>query len=54
MDKYLSVEILEKYDVFNVEGVKWLQKRYIEGEDYLYNKLWKIIILNQWFEKNVS
>ena len=52
IDDYLSKQVLEKYQIFNVESVLELKKRYFEGEDYLFNKLWLIIILNQWLEKN--
>ena len=51
-EKYLSKEVLEKHEVFNVEKVKEIEKRYFAGEDYLFNKIWAIIMLNQWLEEN--
>ncbi|MCB0538254.1 MAG: asparagine synthase (glutamine-hydrolyzing) [Chitinophagales bacterium] len=54
MDKYLSIEILNKYNIFDIQEVKIIEQRYKAGEDYLYNKLWQIIILNQWLEKNIG
>lgn len=52
VDKYLDESILQKYGIFNVAKVKEIEKQYFAGEDYLFNKLWLIIILNQWLEKN--
>jgi len=52
-EKYLSTQVLEKYDIFKVEKVKEIEKRYFAGEDYLFNKIWAIIMLNQWLEENV-
>lgn len=54
VDNYLSEEILEKYGMFDVQKVKEMQTRYFAGEDYLFNKLWLIIILNQWLETNAE
>lgn len=53
-EKYLSKEILEKHDIFDVEKVKEIERRYFAGEDYLFNKIWTIIMLNQWLEKHCS
>lgn len=53
-EKYLSKEILEKHDIFDVEKVKKIERRYFAGEDYLFNKIWTIIMLNQWLEKHCS
>lgn len=52
VDSYLNKEILERYQIFNVEKVFEIKKRYFAGEDYLFNKLWLIIILNQWLVTN--
>jgi asparagine synthase (glutamine-hydrolysing) len=41
---YLSVEQLERTAVFNVSYVRNLVDRFFKGEDYLYNRLWVIII----------
>lgn len=53
-DDYLNDSILEKYGMFKLEKVKELKVRYLAGEDYLFNKLWLIIILNQWLESNAE
>ena len=49
---YLAENVLEKHGIFDVKKVKSLEKRYFAGEDYLFNQIWAIIILNQWLEKN--
>jgi asparagine synthase (glutamine-hydrolysing) len=50
VDNYLSEAVLEKYGIFQKDQVLALKQRYFAGEDYLFNKLWLIIILNQWLE----
>jgi hypothetical protein len=45
---------LEKYGMFDIAKVKEIEQRYFAGEDYLFNKLWLIIILNQWLETNAE
>jgi asparagine synthase (glutamine-hydrolysing) len=52
VDKYLHEDVLNKYGIFNTAKVKEIESRYFAGEDYLFNKLWLIIILNQWLETN--
>ena len=54
VDNYLDEKMLEKYGMFDVKKVKEIQHRYFAGEDYLFNKLWLIIILNQWLETNAE
>jgi len=52
IDDYLSNEKLLKYDFYNLDEINNLKERYFNGEDFLFNKIWAIIILNQWLEKN--
>lgn len=52
VDNYLSEAIIEKYGIFNKEHVLSIKQRYFNGEDYLFNKIWLIILLNQWLEAN--
>ncbi|MFT5620716.1 MAG: asparagine synthase (glutamine-hydrolyzing) [Bacteroidia bacterium] len=54
VDDYLDEKILEKYGMFDIAKVKEIEQRYFAGEDYLFNKLWLIIILNQWLETNAE
>jgi asparagine synthase (glutamine-hydrolysing) len=52
VDKYLHEDVLNKYGILETAIVKELETRYFAGEDYLFNKIWLIIILNQWLETN--
>lgn len=52
LDKYTSQSIIEQYNVVNYEAVKKLKEQYQNGKDYLYNRLWLIIVLHWWLEEN--
>ena len=52
LDKYTSVEIIEKYNVVNVQIVQKMKAQYLNGTDYLFNRLWLIIVLHWWLEEN--
>jgi asparagine synthase (glutamine-hydrolysing) len=51
---YLSEEKLRETKVFNPAFVKDLLNRFMGGEDYLYNRLWAIIIIQKFLSKNRS
>lgn len=53
IDHYVSDEMIKKVGWLNPATVKQLLKRFHAGEDYLYVRIWAIIIFNQWYEKNV-
>ena len=53
LDKYTSQTTIEKYNVVNYEVVKKLKEQYQNGKDYLYNRLWLIIVLHWWLEENI-
>lgn len=52
LDKYTSVEIIEKHHVVNVQIVQKMKAKYLSGTDYLFNRLWLIIVLHWWLEEN--
>lgn len=54
LDEYLSDEILNQFKIVNTEEVKTLKKRFFNKEDYLYNRLWLLIVLHKWLKKNIS
>jgi hypothetical protein len=33
------------------DSVEKLKKRFFNGESYLYNRLWALIVWHQWMEK---
>ena len=45
---YLSVENLESTQVFQVAYIRHLVDRFYAGEDYLYNRLWTVIIAQRY------
>jgi asparagine synthase (glutamine-hydrolysing) len=52
MDKYLSPTIINRYGIMSNIFVQQLKQRFLAGEDYLYVRLWTIIILHWWLEEN--
>ena len=52
LDKYTSEEIISKYNVVNAAVVKKIKDQYLNGTDYLFNRLWLIIVLHWWLEEN--
>lgn len=52
VDKYASLAVIEKYNVVNYDIVKKLKEEYHSGKDYLFNRLWLIVVLHWWLEEN--
>jgi asparagine synthase (glutamine-hydrolysing) len=52
LDKFTSEEVIGKYNVVNYAIVKKLKAQYLNGTDYLFNRLWLIIVLHWWLEEN--
>ena len=52
IDDYLSESKIKKYGVLNYEEVNKMKKIFFNGSDFLYNRLWQLIILQMWFDKN--
>ena len=50
--KYTSQEIIQKYDLLNFQCVNKITTEYLNGKDYLYNRVWVIIVLHWWLESN--
>ena len=51
LNEYINEEKLANYSIFDVESVLSIKNRYLKGEDYLFNKLWSIMMLIQWFDE---
>jgi asparagine synthase (glutamine-hydrolysing) len=49
LDKYLSPAVIEECGLVNPEIVRDLVKDFRKGKDYLYNRLWALIILHKWY-----
>lgn len=52
LDKYLNSTIINNYDILTNLYVQELKDRFMAGEDYLYGRLWTIILLHWWLEEN--
>jgi asparagine synthase (glutamine-hydrolysing) len=52
LSDYLNQSIIEKYEIIKYSEVSILKNRFINGEDYLFNKLWNLIILHKFFKDN--
>ncbi|MDN3658345.1 asparagine synthase (glutamine-hydrolyzing) [Ferruginibacter paludis] len=52
LDKYTSEAVIGKYSIVNYMVVNNLKKKYLGGTDYLFNRLWLIIVLHWWLEEN--
>ena len=52
LDKYTSEEVINKYNLVNLTIVNDIKKKYLNGTDYLFNKLWLIIVLHWWLEES--
>lgn len=47
---YLNEAVINKHGVVNYSEIEQLKKRYFLGEDYLYNRIWLLIVLHKFLE----
>ncbi|MCY7411246.1 MAG: asparagine synthase (glutamine-hydrolyzing) [Chitinophagales bacterium] len=52
IDDYLSEETIRKHAVVDYTAVADLKKRFFLGNQFLYNRLWNLIVLHRWLRKN--
>jgi len=52
VEENLSKETIEIYGIVSFNEVSSLTERYYKGEDYLYNRIWLLIVLHKWLKKN--
>jgi asparagine synthase (glutamine-hydrolysing) len=50
INDYLNDAVINKHGVVNYKEVEQLKKRYFLGEDYLYNRIWLLIVLHKFLE----
>jgi asparagine synthase (glutamine-hydrolysing) len=53
IDEYVSESMIRKYGIIEYDEVKDLVNNFFAGRDYLYNRIWLLIVLHIWFKKNV-
>jgi asparagine synthase (glutamine-hydrolysing) len=51
LDKYLSDQVIEECGLVKKEIVCELKQSFLSGRDYLYNKLWTLILLHKWYKE---
>ena len=49
IDQYLSSSLLEECGLVHPHIVEQLKSDFFGGNDYLYNRLWTLILLHKWF-----
>jgi asparagine synthase (glutamine-hydrolysing) len=54
VEENLSKKVIEKYGFVKFEYVEDLKKQFWEGKNYLYNRLWILIVLHKWLQKNIG
>ncbi len=54
IDKYLNPETIQKTGVVNSGNVAGLLKRFEQGEDFLYNRIWALILLHKWMTEHAA
>ncbi|HEY3402708.1 MAG TPA: asparagine synthase (glutamine-hydrolyzing) [Ohtaekwangia sp.] len=52
IDQYLSRESVQKLGLFNYDRVNSLVKSFLHGRDYLYNRVWVLIVIHKWVSEN--
>jgi asparagine synthase (glutamine-hydrolysing) len=50
IDNYLSDKMVERVGLFNNEEVKKLKISYYNGNDFVFNKIWLLLLLNRWMD----
>lgn len=53
LDQYLNKKVITHYGVVDYQVVVNLRHCFLNGQDYLYNRLWQLIVLHQWLSKNM-
>lgn len=52
IDEYCSKSVIEEFNVVNYKKVSQLVSEFRNGKDYLFNRIWLIILLHDWLKKN--
>ena len=51
LEKYLSDSVIKECNLVKLNEVKQLKKEFLAGRDYLYNRLWVLILLHKWYRE---
>ncbi len=50
IDEYLDKDLIDKQGILNSVVTEQLKAEFFKGKDYLYNRIWLIIVLNKWIK----
>lgn len=53
IEDFLSRKIIEKYDIVAYKQVEQMKQAFLAGDSFYYNRLWVLIVLHQFLEKNI-
>lgn len=53
-EKYLSEQVIIKTNILNYEVISKIKKRFFDGEPYLYNRTWTLVVLTKSLKENVG
>jgi asparagine synthase (glutamine-hydrolysing) len=54
IDRYLNEDLITSTGIVNNHYVQKLKTSFLQGENYLYNRLWVLIVLHKWLYENSS
>ena len=52
IEEDLSKEKIEKYNIVKFSEIERIKKEFIDGKNYLYNRIWHLIVLHRWLSMN--
>lgn len=54
IQEYLNEDVISRHGFVHCKKVNDLLQRFRTGHDHLYNRIWTLIVLHWWLEKNLS
>ncbi len=54
IDDYLSEKVINQFKVVSYSFVKDILYRFENGSEYLFNRIWLLIVLHRWLKKHVN
>lgn len=54
LDQFLSEELTNQIGLYRWAYVKKLKDEFFSGRDYLYNRLWVLVVLHKWWKENLA
>jgi asparagine synthase (glutamine-hydrolysing) len=54
IEDYLNDNNISDFGLVRLEETKELIQKFLNGEDYLYNRIWLLIVLHWWYKKHLS